>query len=473
MPSISFQFDVVVVGSGPAGVSAAYPLVEAGLKVAIIDGGLDGRKKDNVLNDFSDINLSEKSNAYGLIRNNSYIFNKTYQLLKIKSKIEILQSLAKGGLSELWSGISDFFSPTELERVGIPVHDIQREYKEVSKRIKLNFKLPLDLHSKLVMESYKSNKDYEIYPLPSAESYFGSLSIDDLKRYKNFTYIPNNLVIEVKQEARFVEIKSMIIDKSSELITNTKFLILGAGSFNTTRILLRSFGLFNYKTSFLTKPHYVIVCLHLRTLIRRMNFKKLKLGQLAISSKRTDQGLSTFFIQLFRFNPQALHKALKYIPLPKFITLIILRIIGPSLVIADVRLPAFESKNKFCSLKKDITGKDFLEVVFKETEDELGSHKNELNRIKKQLKGLGLFPLKMGSDYITAHYAGGVPFNDTKRKLFVNTAGQLHQAKKIYISDSSTWRALPGRSPALTIMANASRVGKNVLEEFRLKSKKL
>ena len=33
--------DVVIVGSGVAGVSAAIPLVEAGLNVVMIDGGID------------------------------------------------------------------------------------------------------------------------------------------------------------------------------------------------------------------------------------------------------------------------------------------------------------------------------------------------------------------------------------------------------------------------------------------------
>ena len=40
------------------------------------------------------------------------------------------------------------------------------------------------------------------------------------------------------------------------------------------------------------------------------------------------------------------------------------------------------------------------------------------------------------------------------------------QAKGIYIADASTWRALPSKAPTLTIMANASRVGKKVLENF-------
>ena len=33
------DFDVIIIGSGPAGVSAAFPLVESGLDVLMIDGG--------------------------------------------------------------------------------------------------------------------------------------------------------------------------------------------------------------------------------------------------------------------------------------------------------------------------------------------------------------------------------------------------------------------------------------------------
>ena len=36
------DFDVIIVGSGPAGVSVAFPLVESGLNVLMIDGGKKG-----------------------------------------------------------------------------------------------------------------------------------------------------------------------------------------------------------------------------------------------------------------------------------------------------------------------------------------------------------------------------------------------------------------------------------------------
>lgn len=462
------QFDVVIVGSGPAGVSAAYPLVKAGLNVAIIDGGLDSKKKDKQLDGFSDINLTEASNAYELIRNNSYVFNQTYKLLRIKSEIEIIQSLTKGGLSEFWNGISDFFSPSELKRIGLPVDYIQREYQEVARLIKLKFRPSLDFHSRLILQAVnnKSSLNSIVYTLPSAVSFLSRSLIDDLKKFKNFTYIPNQLVLRVEENSYHAQVQSISIDKSLESITRTRFLILAAGSINTTRILLRSLGLFNYKTSFLTKAHFVIACLHLRTLLKKRTFKQLKIGQLALSSKEVEQGLSTFFVQLFRFSPLAIQKAIKYIPLPKFMALILLRILSPTLVLADVRFPSFESKEKFCRLKKE-NGKEVLEIVFKETKKELESHKKELSKIKNQLRSFGLFPLKTGSDYVTAHYAGGVPFNNKQRKLSVNALGKLNDTKRIYIADASTWRALPGKSPTLTIMANAMRVGKNVLRKFR------
>src|SRR3989344_585798 len=454
------EFDVVIVGSGPAGVNAAYPLIEAGLKVAIIDGGLDSKKKDKQLNDFSDINLSEASNAYELIRDNSYIFNKTYELLKIKSKIEIIQSLAKGGLSEVWNGISDFFTPSELKRTGLPVDEIQKEYKEIAKRVKFE-SLPLDLHSKLLLQASKENKHLKssVYQTPSFLSYRSSKSIEELKKYKNFTYLPNQLVYIVNDKTQNVEVESVSIDKGKEFITKGRFLILAAGSINTTRILLRSFQLFDYRTTFLTKAHYVIACLHLKTLISKRTFTKKKIAQLAISSDEIKEGLNSFFIQLFRFNSLAVNKAIKHIPLPKFIALSLLTIITPSLVIADVRLPCFESKDKFYSLKKVYDGRDILEIVFNETKKELEDHKKDLDKIKHQLRSLGLFPLKMGNDYVTAHYGGGVPFGDKQRKLSVDSTGKLFQADRIYVADSSTWRALPSKPPTLTIMANASWVG--------------
>lgn len=469
---LSPQFDVVIVGSGPAGVNAAYPLVEAGLKVAIVDGGLDSKKQEKQPT-FLENNISNTSNAYDLLRKSSYVFNKTYQHLKIQSEIEIIQSLAKGGLSEIWHGISDFFSKEELKRTGLPAVEILKEYKKVAQRVKLTTQARLDLHSILLLESAKSKTHQEstVYRAPLAFKYRTGSFVEDFKKSKNFTYIPNQVVTNIRDKTKHVEIQSFSIDTLRESTISSRYVILAAGSINTTRILLRSLNLFNYKTTFLTKAQYITVCLHPRILFKKnkqisSNLKKARLGQIVMSSNETKQGLGAFFIQFYRFNPDAIHKALKYIPLPKFIALPFLSILLPSIVIADVRFPALESKKKFLVLRKEKNKKDVLEISFKQSHEELWGHKDKLSKIAKQLRSLGLFRFKIMNGITTPHYAGGVPFTTIPGKLSTDRNGRLHQANRIYIADSSTWKALPAKPPALTIMANASRVGKNVLKKF-------
>ena len=335
--------------------------------------------------------------------------------------------------------------------------------------------MPLDIHNQLLLKASKNkaNINSSIYRLLSAENYVDTLSVDVFKKFKNFIYLPNQLVHTFKNKSKSVEVHTISIDKSSASTFQSSFLILAAGSINSTRITLRSLNLFSYPTTFLTKAHSVIACLHFRTLFIMKDFKQTKLGQLAISSKETDNGLSKFFIQLFRFNPLATEKSTKYVPLPKILTKILMKFLAPSLVFADVRFPSLESENKFCKLRKISKEKDILEIQFKENNAEIEDHQVELKKIKNQLKTLGLIPLRIGSDYVTSHYAGGIPFQQKPGNISADINGKLHQAKRVYIADASTWRALPAKAPTLTIMANASRIGKKVLESFKMKGDKI
>lgn len=467
---MNFRFDIVVVGSGPAGLHAAYPLIKAGLQVAMIDGGLDSKKQVKKLQEFPDAKLTESGHYYDFIKNSSYVFNKTYELLQIKSNIDIIQSLAMGGLSEKWHGICDFFSENELESIGLPVDEIKREYKEISKLIKLQLRTPLDLHGRLLLAKAKSNPDWEssIYQVPLVFSYRTSSLIKELKRFKNFVYIPNQLVYSVREKRNHVEIQSFSIDKNEQSLTRASFLILAAGSINTTRIILRSFQLYNFKTSFLTKANYIVPCLHLASLRKKNDSKKTRYGQLVIKSKESNRGVHSFYIQLYRLNPLFLHKGLQYIPIPKIIALPLLSVLAPYVVIADVKFPAYESKMTFCKLIKETGKRDTLEISFKETSEELSRHKKEYDKIKQQLWSLGLFPLRTITGYTTSHYGGGVSFTKTQDSLSVDKNGKLHKGSRIYIADSSSWKVLPAKPPTLTIMANAARVGKHVLKRISI-----
>ena len=419
-------YDVVIVGSGPSGVHAAYPLIRAGLQVAMIDGGL----------------------------NSKIALKKTDQLLKIKSNIEIAQSLAKGGLSEIWPGICDYFNKEELTRIGLPINEILKEYPVVSDLIKLKIKPNLDIHGKSILGSHQN-----VYRLPTAFPYRTSLIVDDFKKFKNFTYIPKQLVLKVNDNIKLIEIQNISVNNLKESSVQAHFLILAAGSINTTRILLRSFNLYNKKVPFLTKSNYMIVCLLPKVLLKKSKTKITHPGQVAISNK-------DHFIQFYKGNPNSFSKALPFIPLPKSLASFLFRVFAPFLVIADVRFTTLPGKSRFYRLIKTSDG-DILEISFQQTNIELQKQKIELSNIKKRLFRCGLIPLKILNGSATYHYAGGVPIKDTPGILSCDSNGKLHQAKRIYIADSSTWRILPAKPPTLTIMANARRVGKHVLKRFK------
>lgn len=446
------HFDVVVVGSGPAGVHAAYPLVKAGLHIAIVDAGLDGKKIENALA------TKHKSNPHDLLAKSGYVFNKTYELLKVKSNTDIIQSLAKGGLSEIWHGVCDFFTPQELETIGLPKDEIQKEYQEIARRINLKLRPLLDLHGKFILKKAKN----KVYRLPVVYSYRTSSVVEELKKHKNFTYIPNQLVVNVQDKNKYVEMENISIEGKERIFIRSRYLILAAGALNTTRILLRSFKLYSHKVPFLTKGHIMFVCLHPRTLIKQS--KNNNFGQVSLVCNKVKNGLNSFFVQFYRCNPQSKNLALQYIPLPKQLASLLFSIIAPYLVIVDIRFPTFESNKSFCRLKN--TKQEILEISSPKITNVIKKHKKELEIISKEIRALGLIPLKTITSDVTSHYGGGVPFSPKPNKLSTDFNGKLHQTKRIYIADSSTWKALPAKPPTLTIMANASRVGKTVLNKF-------
>lgn len=456
-------YDVVVVGSGPAGVNAAYPLVQAGLKVAIVDGGLESGDRQNSKS--LTHHIKKVSNPYDLLMKTGYVFTKTYQLLKVQGNIDIVQSLAKGGLSEIWHGMCDYFTPDELAKIGLPIKEMEKEYAQTAKRSGVSSSHALDFHCQTLADKGGNR----VYKLPLLYPYRTSSVIDTLERYKNFTYIPKNLVLRVKETLGNTETETISVEGRNKSLIQSQYLILAAGAVNTTRILLQSFRLYNYKVPFLTKGHTMVVCFHPRTLWSLDKSSLSNLGQVALTCDSQEKGLDAYFVQFYRCNPFASEMALQYIPLPKPLARFLFSLISPFLVIADIRFPTFKSNSKYCLLKKgkDSSSAGTLEVFLKYTDEEQAQHKAQLKKIMGKLWLLGLIPFKKVNGDITSHYAGGVPVGEYTEKLSSEPTGKLHQGKRIYVADSASWKALPGKPPTLTIMANASRVGKNVLRKLR------
>ena len=147
---------VIVVGSGPSGVSAAWPLVEAGHKVMLLDQGrfdatkwhhegtlLDMRQTDQEQwkmffgSDFSGIDINaEKQSPKFKVPAHRYVHNIDGLSFDIESRgIYPTLSLARGGISGMWG--AGAFTYEDYDLLGFPINRnaLSDSYRRVASRI--------------------------------------------------------------------------------------------------------------------------------------------------------------------------------------------------------------------------------------------------------------------------------------------------------------------------------------------------
>jgi len=151
------QVDVIVVGSGPSAVNAAYPLVEAGLTVRILDVGnrdatyasaipeapfSDLRRNDPQQHryflgeDFEGIGFDHVGSGAQVTPPRQYVCKDAQRLQPIESStFHPLQSLAEGGLGAAWGAGSPSFTTADLAGFQISYADLVPHYEAVAARI--------------------------------------------------------------------------------------------------------------------------------------------------------------------------------------------------------------------------------------------------------------------------------------------------------------------------------------------------
>lgn len=529
-------YDVIIIGSGPAGVHAALPIVAAGFNVALIDGGVQAQEEleSQFPGDFETIRKNseeqhhlflggdlsgipslagKKSHTVSMTSGTrAYIAEKTAEALQVETtSVEVMQSLAKGGLSETWGAVCDILTEQELKTMGIPSEGMHEHYQAVIDTIgisgiangyHLQPPIHLDHHGRKIQERARQSalhpfkikqpllgvltqplgnrkpltyKDVEYWLNPGNSIYRARFTLEELEKKKNMTYLPGYLVKQVVTSGRTCTVRARHLSEENgkEQAFRGKRIILAAGAMNTTRILLKSCNLYNISVPIMVKPHVLMPCLHPAMLGVRGDIKRTSFCQLVLDDTTSYHGLSRSFSQLYSYKSLLLYKLIPYSPLPMPETLSFLARFVPSLVICDARFPTFSTHaQKIRLIKKE--DRDVIELIERKGLSEIEEHRQTLREIKKQLFRLGLIPLKVvetpfGS---TAHYAGGVP-NTTNSSAPLRTTprGKVIQLPNVYVADAATWTALSAKPPALTIMANARRIGFEVLNDLQKRKK--
>lgn len=157
MRDYNLDHDVIVVGTGPAGVSAAWPLVQAGLKVLILDAAtgedlippegeyLSLRSNDSnqwnwiVGKDLRPLKQQGATSPKLRVPTLARTFDQFSELNQIDSNnFAALGSLAAGGLSNAWGAAAARFDMNELSSFPVRTEDFLASYEAVSRRIGLS-----------------------------------------------------------------------------------------------------------------------------------------------------------------------------------------------------------------------------------------------------------------------------------------------------------------------------------------------
>ena len=534
------SFDVIVVGSGASGVHAAYPLVQAGRQVAMIDVGheddryrslipsasfMDIRRNDPhqhryfLGDDLEGIPLGGVGAGPQITPPRQFVLRDGEALApKLAPDFFPLESFAMGGLAGAWGAVSFPFLDSELHRCGLPAAEVQKHYQIVAQRIGVSGKahddlesvrgrlaamqpaLEVDHNARKMLGRYQARREaFQRAGVYLGQTLLAALSqpigarqpnaYNDMDFWTNTgdsVYRPEVTLRELSQRPNFHYLRPFLVESFSENVSGQvqvsgrrihgtateiwtgRALIMAAGSLGTTRIVLRSLKKYDQRVPFACNPHTYIPCVHYRALGQLHQERCHSLAQLTMVYDPTRDQNNLVQAQSYSYRSLMLFRLLKQAPLPYREGLRIMRALAPSFVIWVVQHDDVPDSAKYCVLRRGSDpASDRLEIGYRLSTESARRQDECEKTIMRHIRKIGCCPIKRvhpghGS---SVHYGGQFPMTRDDKPLTTDPAGRLRGTKAVYIVDGSSLAYLPAKGPTLTLMANANRVGGNVLTD--------
>ncbi len=509
--------EVIVIGSGPAGVHAAQALVDQGIKVTMVDGGesaprvltepvtswthMRKTKTDQwrwfLGEDLSGIPVEGLKGGLGggmTSGNRKFVLSRTEEALPVKTTdVPLVQTLAEGGLGAVWGATSAYLSDAMLEQMGLPVADMQEHYRAVTKRIGVSGPpsvygtqpaLPLDHHAEAMHNAYEAQKpwwdesgmklgqphsavltenlgdrhasstfDMDYYSDAGKSVYRPQWTLEQLKKNPLFTYQPHVLVEAIRERDDGVVIEGRSLAAWSQG---------HAQIVHGTHAVLCAGAVNSARIllASLDKHDPVPFVAKSHAFIAGLRLQALgkggpehRMSSCQLVMEEAPYTPSSFCAQLYSYRSLLLFRLLGSLPLPTPLAMKAAALLSPALVIADVR---FATPTPNATLQW--TG-DMLDVKSIATEESRKEAHATLARVRAGLRKSGVTPVKtmllpVGS---SSHYGCTIPVNGSV--LGCDADGQVHGMSRTLVADASMFVTLPAHPHTLTIMANANRIG--------------
>lgn len=524
---MSVGFDAIVVGSGPAGVSSAFPLVESGLKVLLVDGGreitlsppskpyLVSRMEDEnqwkwmVGSDFHALRNIDAVSPKLRVPTHAHVFEGFSSANKLVTDgFVAVGSLARGGLSNAWGCGVARLSPDELRDYPFLASEIERSYQVVTRRMgisgagsdDLSDYFGLDdwadppihmdaLQSRLLERYTKEKPELSALGMRLGRSRVAVLVQDRGER--KACDLTGNCLWGCHRRALYSAAEDLeLLKKYPNFKYRSGFIVervfragewravegrdsAGHQTLTARKIILAAGTLATTRLALqavqMDKPVAMQACptaafmLWLPTALGHQRKPAFGLGQLSFVLSM--QGRRSGFGSLFNTTGIPIAEFAKYLPFRKRYGVDILKAILSSCVVGNFFLPGHLS-----TATLSLTAEGGLAVA--------GGYRSDVaelmgfaeRRLRKAFWKLGALLLpksftvgRPGSDI---HYASSLPMRRCPELGETNASGELFGLDGVYIADGASLSSLSEKSHTLTIMANADRIGRRLALEL-------
>ena len=491
--------DVIVIGSGPAGVSAAWPLVEAGRKVLMLDGaGADDPVADGparVLGPELEGLSVEDGLSPKLRAPEARLALAGFQQAHGVEADNFLPvgSLARGGLSRVWGAFAAEFDAADLKDWPIGQSDLAPSYRRVTQRIgvsgttedatgvKLGVSGPLQppLHlgaaSQLLLNAYRGDgplllgrarnalisraldarapcdlRGGCLWGCPLGAIYDARSDLTRLALATNFHLAEKAEVIRLeKQEAGW-----RVFTADGRSFSAAK-VVLAAGTLGSTRLVAPHLPVLP-EWRLLSNPVVAAPLLMPRALMAAAKASH-DLAQLAffLPFGAGDAYVSGAVYETIGLPATSFASQL---PLGRRAGEAVFRFLSPALLVAVNYFAGAFSSNRIAFERA--TGK------LKVTGGFAPGFANLADQVSRDLsrrwRSLGAVPLARGQLAMPgtdAHFAGTLPMGGAGANG-TNALGELKGLEGLHVVDGAVLPSLPSKHATLTIMANADRIGR-------------
>lgn len=519
------DFDVIIIGSGPAGVSAAFPLVESGLLVLMVDGGTKAtmpppnnaflaiRASDNdqwkwmIGEEFHALRKIDAASPKLRVPGLRYVFEGYAELNQIVSHNFLsVGSLATGGLSNAWGCGVACLSRYEMSDFPVNFEHFRQSYESIAKRMGISgchdddmadyFGLDAWAQRPVQMDALHSHM-YQRYSIHNAklasmgfrlgrsrvaalsEPYASRMACDLSGNclwgcHRRSLYSALNDLTSLCKYENFRHVSGFVVEQLAQKegywsINGREGKHRDIRSISAHKLILAAGTLATTKLALgalkMQKPVRVLSNPTAAFLLWLPRFtgvaRNNTFGLGQLSFNLKLPDETSVFGSTFSTTGIPISEFARHLPTGRRYGIDLLRNLLSSCVVGNLFLSGAYSASE-AKLQND--GSLVISGGYKQQVT------HTMNRLMKNLRkaywmsGAILLPgsFKIGSPGSDIHYAGSLPMRISPRAGETSSNGELHGLPGIHVVDGSCLPTLSEKSHTLTLMANADRIGRIV-----------